>query len=171
MNDETAEEAHGIERAFCERLAARIEEEGTRYDQRRKYSAEAGADGAAQPYCIMGHAAQMAGAAAGIEPARIEAQQRRLAATALNVDGDGWTALFAAMWPVEWFLESGAATMADLRLRDEKEVVCLEGTPRIATPRKAEAVTVLRWIGKRGGVPGENGKDGLPNAATTKQAG
>ena len=87
---------------------------------------------------------------------------RRTAAAALGIRGDGWTTLFAEVWPVEWFIESGAATMDELASKKRRGVQYLEGTPCLATATRTETVTILRWIAERGTAPGANGEPPLP---------
>ena len=87
---------------------------------------------------------------------------REKAATALGIRGDGWTTLFSRVWPVEWFIEAGAASMEELGSKTRAGVRYLEGTPCLATATRSETVTILRWIAERGRAPGANGEPPLP---------
>ena len=136
-----------------EKIAGIIAAEPEEYDQKYGFGLTADRE-CGTACCVMGHAARIAGGARGLTPTEIEDNQQTIAGEMLGLGFAASVMLFAATWPVEWFFESGAAELDDLKFRGDRDRRWdRDGRLARAEPLAKEAVIVLRWIAKLGAMP------------------
>ena len=135
------------------KVAAVIAAEPEKYDQRLSFMPPE-IKGCGSACCVMGHAAQIAGETNGLEPATIQHAQHAIACRMLGIGLSAGVTLFAVAWPVNWFFESGAAELEDLKFHGNRERRWeRNGRLAKAEPLAKEAVAILRWIAKLGSMP------------------